>query len=77
MGAAELIDARGWCQGASHGPVGELCMARAIGVAAAADREADDPESRGLADWNDDPVRTRAEVTRALRAAAGSLAVPA
>lgn len=97
--AADIIGARGWCQGEAQASDGSVCIVRAIGLAAGATsilitphEEAalqavrtaialdgtDDPgDGRSLAAWNDQPGRTQADVTRALRYAAVLLEVPA
>jgi hypothetical protein len=75
--AADLIDANGWCQGVNRSAEGYYCALGAIGKASmfgevlppveALRREI---RSTGVAEWNDEPGRTKDQATTALRNAA-------
>ena len=82
-GAADLIEAKGWCQGMAVDEVGGVCMGRAIFDAAGMHervwvwdasvpiQQAIDAVAQEIGDspapWNDAPGRTKEEVVTALR----------
>jgi hypothetical protein len=75
--AAQLIEECGWFQGTAVGPGGELCMLGAIDSAGELVGDGGPGLSRiyadlgltNVANWNDAPDRTKAEVLAKLREA--------
>lgn len=76
--AAELIERDGWCQYVSTNNEGRRCAVGAINVAAGRDYSNSSYAlwamrqhiGESVAQWNDAPERTQAEVVAALREAA-------
>lgn len=75
--AALLLEERGWCQWFSEDPDGRFCMIGAIArvtgyndLGRAAHHALIETIPSGPMNFNDEPGRTAAEVTAALRAAA-------
>ena len=79
--AAEIIEQRGWCQGLLESSSGQVCALGAMDMLEHS-MEFDwmrslmaleiEIGSASIADWNDNPSRTQAEVLAAFRAAANS-----
>ena len=79
--AAELIEQRGWCQDFLENSRGQVCALGAMDMLEHS-MEFDwmrslmaleiEIGSASIADWNDNPSRTQAEVLAAFRAAANS-----
>jgi hypothetical protein len=83
--AADLIDAKGWVQGVSRSPDGCYCLTGALHAANAphkdwaiydSARAAIQAETgkTWISGWNDDILRTQAEVTAMLRTVAAKQA---
>jgi hypothetical protein len=79
-GAADDLEAVGWCQGATEDALGRLCVMGAIDRQKrqynifernkALTRLTQHVGGKYLAQWNDEPERTEAEVIAACRGAA-------
>jgi hypothetical protein len=76
LGAAEIIEQRGWCQGDFQDGNGRVCMLGAISISSVSSPMGEAGNAivllglKSVTQWNDTPGRTKEEVVARLRTAA-------